>query len=73
MSHMLHVFPLISLHELMLITDAYQWNAHDHFKQTIPEYKMLSFSVRKKFVENNNSLVVISLSKAGENEFLQTL
>ena len=34
MSHMLHVFPLVSLHELMPITDAYQWNAHDHFKQT---------------------------------------
>ena len=35
MSHLLHVFPLISLHELTPITDAYQWNAHDHFKQTI--------------------------------------
>ena len=31
MSHLLHVFPLISLHELTPITDAYQWNAHDHF------------------------------------------
>ena len=28
MSHLLHVFPLISLHELTLITDAYHWNAH---------------------------------------------
>ena len=28
MSHLLHVFPLISLHELTPITDAYQWNAH---------------------------------------------
>ena len=35
MSHLLHVFPLISLHEHTPITDAYQWNAHDHFKQTI--------------------------------------
>ena len=25
MSHLLHSFPLISLHELMPITDAYQW------------------------------------------------
>ena len=25
MSHPLHVFPLISLHELTPITDAYQW------------------------------------------------
>ena len=30
MSHLLHVFPLISLHELRPITDAYQWHAHDH-------------------------------------------
>ena len=29
---MLHVFPLVSLHELTPITDAYQWNAHDHFE-----------------------------------------
>ena len=35
MSHLLHVFPLISLHELTPITDAYQWKAHDHFEQTI--------------------------------------
>ena len=35
MSHLLHVFPLISLHELTPITEAYQWNAHDHFEQTI--------------------------------------
>ena len=35
MSHLLHVFPLMSLHELMPITDAYQWNAQDHFEQTI--------------------------------------
>ena len=32
MSHLLHVFPLINLHELTLITDAYQWNAHDHLE-----------------------------------------
>ena len=25
-------FPLISLHELTPITDAYQWNAHDHLE-----------------------------------------
>ena len=35
MSHLLHVFPLISLHELMPITDAYQWNVHGNFEQTI--------------------------------------
>ena len=34
---------------------------------------MLSFSVRKEIIENNNSLVAISLSKVDENEFLQTL
>ena len=37
MSHLLHVFRL-SLHELTPITDAYQWNAHDHFEQTIPKF-----------------------------------
>ena len=30
---------------------------------------MLSFSVRKEIIENDNSLVDISLSKIGENEF----
>ena len=35
MSHLLHVFPLIRLHELTPITDAYRWNAHDHLEQAI--------------------------------------
>ena len=35
MSHLLHVFLLTSLHELTPIIDAYQWNAHNHFEQTI--------------------------------------
>ena len=35
MSHLLHVLSLISSHELTPITDAYQWNAHDHLEQTI--------------------------------------
>ena len=35
MNHLLHVFRLISLHKLTPITGAYQWNAHDHFEQTI--------------------------------------
>ena len=35
MSDQLHVFPPISLHELSPITDAYQWNAHDHLELTI--------------------------------------
>ena len=39
----------------------------------ISEHKMLSFSVRKEIDENNDSLVVMSLLKVGENEFLQTL
>ena len=42
MSHLLHVFPLTSLHELTPIIDAYQWNAHDHFKQTIKAWFPLS-------------------------------
>ena len=32
MSHLLHVFPLVSLYELTPITDAYQWNVHDHLE-----------------------------------------
>ena len=41
MSHRLHVFLLISLHELTPITDAYRWNAHDHLEQTIqPTYSI---------------------------------
>ena len=35
MSHLLHVFLLISLHEVTPTTDAHQWNTHDHFEQTI--------------------------------------
>ena len=34
---------------------------------------MFGFSVRQEIIENDSSLVVISLSKVGENEFLQTL
>ena len=36
MSHLLHVILPIIFHKLMPITDAYQWNAHDHLEQTIP-------------------------------------
>ena len=32
MSHLLHIYPLTSLHELTPITDAYHWNAHDHLE-----------------------------------------
>ena len=35
MSHLLHIFPLKSLHNLTPITDAYQWNAHNHLELTI--------------------------------------
>ena len=35
MSHLLHFFPLISLHELTPISDAYQWNAHDHLEVSV--------------------------------------
>ena len=31
-SHLLHVFLLISLNELTPITYAYQWNAHDYLE-----------------------------------------
>ena len=39
----------------------------------VSEYEMLSFSVRKEIVKNDNNLVVILLSKVVEKEFLQTL
>ena len=39
----------------------------------VSEYEMLSFLVKKGIIENDDSLVVILLSKFVENEFLQTL
>ena len=33
----------------------------------------VKFLGKKKIIENNNNLLVISLSKVGENEFLQAL
>ena len=39
----------------------------------VSEHQLLSFSVRKEIIKNDNSLVVILLSKVVENEFLQTL
>ena len=53
MSHLLHVFQLISLHELTPITDAYQWNAHDHFEQTI-QAALLIFLIQGKFKSGRN-------------------
>ena len=47
------------------------WKIDVHLK--ISEHEMLSVLVRKEIIENNNSLVVISLSKEGESEFVQTL
>ena len=37
------------------------------------EHEMLSLSVRKEIIKNDNSLIVVLLSKVAENEFLQTL
>ena len=39
----------------------------------VSQHEMLSFSVRKEIIKNDNSLVVILLSKVFENEFLQTV
>ena len=39
----------------------------------VSEHEMSSFSIKKEIIKNDNSLAVISLSKVGENEFLQTL
>ena len=39
----------------------------------VSEHEMLSFLVRKEIIKNDNSLVVILLSKVVENEFLQTV
>ena len=37
----------------------------------VSKHEMLSFSVRKEIIENDNSFIL--LSKVGENGFLQTL
>ena len=63
-----------SIHSLLKVTGIRSM-APVHNTQVplkISEHKMSSFLVRKEITENNNSLVVISLSKVGENEFLQT-
>ena len=39
----------------------------------VSEQEMLSYSVKKEIIKNDNSLVVILLCKVVENEFLQTL
>ena len=38
----------------------------------VSEHEMLSFSVRRDIIKNDNSLVVILLSKVVENEFFRT-
>ena len=71
----LHLEPagadLISLRNCIPPMAPVQTEAH----LNISEHKMFftSFSVRKKILENGNTLVVISLSKVEENEFFQTL
>ena len=37
----------------------------------VSQHEMLSFSVRKEIIKNDDSLVVILLSKVVENEFLR--
>ena len=39
----------------------------------VSEHEMLSFSVRKEIIKNDNSLVVILLFQVVENEFLQNV
>ena len=39
----------------------------------VSEDEMLSFSVGKEIIKNDNNLIVILLSKVVENEFLQAL
>ena len=39
----------------------------------VSEHEMLSFSVRKEVIKNDNILGVTLLSEVVENEFLQTL
>ena len=58
---------------LHTVTDFPQTPQDDWYLTHGPWHEMLSFSVRKVIVENSNSLVVISLSKVGENEVLQTI
>ena len=39
----------------------------------VSEHEMLSFSVRKEIIKNDNNFIVILLSKVVENKFLQTV
>ena len=39
----------------------------------VSEHEMLRFSVKKEIIKNDNSLVVILLSKVVKNEFLHTV
>ena len=53
----------------------YWYSTHDPCAKTevrlkISKHKMLSFSITKEIIKSNNSLVVITLFKVGENEFL---
>ena len=57
MSHLLHVFPLIRLHELTPITDAYQWNAHDHLEQTILKCFSSPVKLSPQIITVHNSVV----------------
>ena len=58
MSHLLHVFPLISLHELASTTDAHQWNAHDHLEyksshvlRSVPVHCMYQGCSHREFLQ----------------------
>ena len=55
----LHIFTLTqnnSLHELTPITDAYQWNAHDHLEYTILAEK---FSMRMPMMKLRNDKYIM--------------
>ena len=68
MSHLLHVLPLISLHELTPITDAYQWNAMTIWNRLYPgDYTFSAWmadaqstKTRYAYASNSSSLNYLS-------------
>ena len=60
MGHLLHVFLLIRLHKLMPITNAYQWNAHDHLEYTTPRIKILKEFSKADFDKHNLDELILT-------------
>ena len=63
-------FPLICLHELTPITDAYPWNAHDHLEETIRRLK----AIFPKFQNDmKNSIICFGIDVSSFRTVVQEL